>query len=305
MPTAPRDVAVLVNPAADRGRAAVTGVRAVRAMRDLGLRVRVLMGRDAAESTDLAHLAVTAGTDALVVVGGDGLVHAALQVLGGTPTPLGIVPGGSGNDAARSLGLGHHSPEGAARVIAAGHTRRLDLARAEGRFFCTVLATGFDARVNERASNLGRRRRAWPPGPSRYLLAVAAELPRFRPLPYTLDLEGEQRRLDAMLVAVGNGPSYGGGLRICAGALLDDGLLDVVVIKPLSRRELVRVFPRLYTGSHVRHPRYEHHRVRRVSVAAPAGLAYADGERLGPLPTTVECVPQAITVLVGTGGCST
>ena len=124
----------------------------------------------------------------------------------------------------------------------------------------------------------------------RYNLATLAELRVFKPLPYTLELDGERSQLDAMLVAVGNGPSYGGGLRMCEGALLDDGMLDVVIIKPMSKAELLRVYPRLFKGTHVTHPAYEHHRVRRVSVAAPGIVGYADGERLGPLADArVEC----------------
>jgi diacylglycerol kinase (ATP) len=100
-----------------------------------------------------------------------------------------------------------------------------------------------------------------------------------------------------MLVAVGNGPSFGGGLRITHGAEVDDGLLDVVIIKPMSKRELVRTYPKLYRGRHVTHPQYEHHRVRNVTVAAPGIVAYADGERLGSLPMTVDVVPDALRVL--------
>ena len=107
----------------------------------------------------------------------------------------------------------------------------------------------------------------------RYNLATLAELRVFKPLPYTLELDGERRQLEAMLVAVGNGPSYGGGLRMCEGALLDDGMLDVVIIKPMSKLELLRVYPRLFKGTHVTHPAYEHHRVRPVSVAAPGIVA--------------------------------
>ena len=115
----------------------------------------------------------------------------------------------------------------------------------------------------------------------RYNLATLAELRVFEPLPYTLELDGERLQLEAMLVAVGNGPSYGGGLRMCEGALLDDGMLDVVIIKPMSKLELLRVYPRLFKGTHVTHPAYEHHRVRPSAWPHPASSAYADGERLG------------------------
>jgi diacylglycerol kinase (ATP) len=153
------------------------------------------------------------------------------------------------------------------------------------------LAAGFDSKVNERANAM-----SWPRGQMRYNLAVAAELRTFRPVRFALELDGVRRDVDAMLVAVGNGPSYGGGLRMCEGAELDDGLLDVVLIKPVGRVELVRVFPRLFRGTHVSHPQYEHHRVSRVSLAAPGISAYADGERLGALPMTVEAAPRALAV---------
>ena len=102
---------------------------------------------------------------------------------------------------------------------------------------------------------------------------------------------------EAMLVAVGNGPSFGGGLRITEGAALDDGLLDVVVIKPMSKPALIRTYPKLFSGTHTTHPQYERHRVRRMTVACPGIVAYADGERFGPLPLTVECVPGAVRIL--------
>jgi diacylglycerol kinase (ATP) len=104
-----------------------------------------------------------------------------------------------------------------------------------------------------------------------------------------------------MLVAVGNGPSFGGGLRICEGADLTDGKLDVVFFHPVSKPDLVRTYPKLFSGTHRSHPAYEHHRVSEVTVAAAGITAYADGERLGPLPMTVIAEPAALRVLVGEG----
>jgi diacylglycerol kinase (ATP) len=235
---------------------------------------------------------VAGGVEALVVCGGDGLVHLGTQAVAGTGTALGIVPAGTGNDVARYLDIPRKDPAGAADIVVASRRRRLDLARSGDRYFVTVLAAGFDAVVNERANRM-----TWPRGQMRYNLATLAELRVFEPIPYTLDLDGATRRLDAMLVAVGNGPSFGGGLRITEGALVDDGMLDVVIIKPMSKPDLVRTYPKLFKGTHVTHPQYEHHRVREVTVAAPGIVTYADGERFGPLPLTVSCAPGALTVL--------
>lgn len=286
----PRAV-LLVNPTAGRaGRRGTVG--AVRArLAAAGWAVEVAQGRDAAGAADLARAAVAAGCDHLVVMGGDGIVHLALQAVAGSATALGVIPTGTGNDLARELAIPRGDPVAAAAVVAAGHTRVIDLARVGPVRYATVLAAGFDSVVNERANAM-----RWPAGQLRYTLATLAELRVFEPLPYSLELDGDRWSGEAMLVAVGNGSSYGGGLRMCEGAVIDDGLLDVVVIKPLGTLELARVYPRLFTGTHVSHPACERHRVREVSIAAPGIVAYADGERLGPLPLTVHVEPGAIAV---------
>ena len=287
-----RSLALLVNPTSGKGRGARAARIAAPRLRDAGFAVRELVGGDAAEARDLAAAAVAEGVEALVVCGGDGLVHLAAQELAGTPVPLGIVPAGTGNDVARYLGIPRDDPAAATDVVIGSRTRRIDLARAGDRYFVTVLAAGFDAVVNERANRM-----RWPHGQMRYNLATVAELRTFTPLSYTLDLDGAVRRVEGMLVAVGNGPSFGGGLRITEGASFDDGWLDVVVIRPISKPALVRAYPRLFNGTIADHPAYEHHRVRRVTVAAPGIVSYADGERFGTLPLTVECVPDALTVI--------
>jgi diacylglycerol kinase (ATP) len=287
-----REITLLTNPTAGKGRGARTAAIALPRLREAGFRVRSVAGRDADEALDLARASVADGAESLVVCGGDGMVHLAVQALAGSDTSLGLIPAGTGNDVARYLGIPRNDPQAAADVVVGSRVRSIDLARAGGTHFITVLAAGFDSKVNERANKM-----TWPRGQMRYNLATLAELRVFQPLPYVLDLDGEERRLDAMLVAVGNGPSFGGGLRITHGASIDDGWLDVVVIKPMSKVELVKTYPKLYYGGHVHHPQYEHHRVRSVTVAAPGVVAYADGERIGMLPLTVQVVPSSLRVL--------
>ncbi len=288
-----REIALLTNPTAGRGRGARARDAVLGRLRDAGLVVRNLQGRDADEALDLARQCVADGVESLVVVGGDGMVHLAVQALAGTPTRLGVIPAGTGNDAARYLDIPRKDAAAAADVVVAGRTRTLDLARSGSTYFMTVLAAGFDAIVNERANQM-----TWPRGQMRYNLATLAELRTFKPLAYTLELDGVTRQVEAMLVAVGNGPSFGGGLRITEGALLDDGLLDVVIIKTMTKLDLVRTYPKLFRGTHTNHPQYERHRVSRVTVAAPGIVAYADGERTGALPLTVDVAPLALKVLV-------
>jgi len=285
------EIALLTNPTAGKGKGAKARAVALPRLRDAGFVVRDLQGANAAEALSLARQCVADGVESLVVVGGDGMVHLAVQALAGTPTRLGVIPAGTGNDAARYLDIPRKDAAAAADVVVAGRTRTLDLARSGSTYFMTVLAAGFDAIVNERANQM-----TWPRGQMRYNLATLAELRTFKPLAYTLELDGVTRQVEAMLVAVGNGPSFGGGLRITEGALLDDGLLDVVIIKTMTKLDLVRTYPKLFRGTHTTHPQYERHRVRQVTVASPGITAYADGERFGALPLTVECVPGALRV---------
>lgn len=288
-----KEIALLTNPAAGKGRGGRLGGVVLPRLRDAGYDVRLLEGRDAEESLDHARQCVADGIDTVVVVGGDGMVHLAVQALAGSSTRLGIVPAGTGNDVARYFGLPRKDAVAATDVVIGGRERVIDLARVGARHYVTVLAAGFDARVNERANRM-----TWPRGQMRYNLATVAELSTFSPIPYVLDLDGEQLRFDAMMVAVANGPSFGGGLRIAEGASLDDGLLDVIVIGTMGKVELVRTYPKLFSGTHVHHPAYRHFSARTVTVVAPGVVAYADGERIAPLPLTVEVVPQALRVLV-------
>lgn len=288
-----REIVILTNPTSGKGRGMQIAKATTARLREAGCTVRSLVGLDADEARDLAKCSVAEGIDTLLVVGGDGMVNLAAQAVVGSDVALGIVPAGTGNDVARSLDIPRSDPAAATDVILGSRTRRIDLARVGDQHFVTVLAAGFDAAVNERANAM-----TWPRGRMRYNLATLAELRVFQPIPYTLTLDGEVHRLEAMLVAVGNGPSFGGGLRITHGARIDDGWLDVVVIGPMSKVDLVRTYPKLYSGGHTHHPQYQHHRVRSVSVDASGVVAYADGERVGPLPMSVEVAAKALKVLV-------
>lgn len=287
------ETVLLCNPSAGKGAGARIAAQAARRLRARGHLLSERAGRDPEEARAIAAQTVAAGAACLVVVGGDGMVHLALQELVGSGTALAVVPAGTGNDVARCLGVPRDDVEAAVAVAADDHERTVDVATAGGTHFLTVLAAGFDAVVNEHANAM-----RWPRGRARYTLATLAELRTLAPIHYTLELDGRTERLEATMVAVGNGPSFGGGLRITEGAEIDDGLLDVVVIAPMTRRELVSTYPKLFAGTHVHHPGYRRERVRRVRVDAPGITAYADGERLEPLPVEVVVRPGVLRVRV-------
>jgi diacylglycerol kinase (ATP) len=299
--TLDQPVAVLANPSAGRGRHAHTFQEVLQRLRAAGHAVHVLdtPGRDAALAA--ARRAAHDGVAAVVAVGGDGTMHLALQAVAGTATPLGVVPAGTGNDFATEVGVPTDPLAAAAaiaRSLAAGQGRAFDLARmtasgsADPTWFGAVLAAGFDAIVNERANRM-----RWPRGPRRYDVAIMAELARLRARTYTVTLDGVAAEEPAIMVAVGNTASYGGGLRMCPAADPTDGLLDVVIGRPMSRVTVARLKPRLYSGTHVDDPLVVQHRARTVELAADGITTYADGERALPLPVTVTAVPGALTLV--------
>lgn len=237
------EITLFVNPTAGRGRGAHAAQPAASALRDAGFSVRTVLGEDADDALRRAREAVAGGTGALIAVGGDGMMSLALQAVAGTRTPLGVIAVGTGNDFARALGLPIREPAAAGRLAAealkSGAIRTIDLGRAGDRWFGTVLASGFDSRVNDR----GNRMR-WVGGRFKYDLAILAELAAFKAIPYRIRLDGGPvQEIEATLIAVGNGSTYGGGMRICADAVMDDGLFDVTVVGDCSRTTLLKVFP--------------------------------------------------------------
>lgn len=289
--------ALLVSPAAGRGVAARIAGTVAQRLRDSVDRLDTLVADSAAGSAALAKDAVAAGVDVLVVLGGDGLAHTAVQACAGSTTALAVIPAGTGNDLARALAA-PADPLAAtlltADALRVRRTRRIDLGRvAGGSWFATVLCAGFDSAVSERVNAL-----RWPSGPRRYDLAILTELTRLKAKPLVVETDDTTLRLDATMVSVGNSRFYGGGIPICPDAELDDGLFDVTVVGATHRRDLLRILPRLRTGRHVEHSSVTTLRARSVRLSGlNHWVAYADGERQARLPLTIRCEPAALTVL--------
>lgn len=294
-------VALLANPAARAGAHAGAAMRAAERLRERGVQTAIVSGGSAAESSSLLRTAIDVGVDAVAVAGGDGTVHLALQQLAGTGIPLGIIPVGTGNDFAATLGLRELDVVAAAGAIAAGATRRVDLARVTGAdgsvaYFGSVLASGFDSKVNDRANAM-----RWPRGGSRYNIAILREFVTLRGIPYELDLEladGTSERFagDLVMATVGNGRTYGGGIPICPDADPADGLLDVVTVRPAGRLRLLRLLPRVYRGTHASVPEVTMRKARSARLSASGVTAYADGDPIGALPLTIDVARGALTV---------
>jgi diacylglycerol kinase (ATP) len=298
----PDHVVALINPTSAKGAGARAGQRAVAALRAAGIEVTDVVGRDAADGEEQAREALLKHPDAaLVVVGGDGMVSAGLRLLAGDPErALGLIPAGTGNDTARSLGIPLKDPEAAARVITGGETGRIDLGEATTgagtgsevvRRFTTVMACGLDSRVNDRANRM-----SWPRGKRRYDLAMLLELPRFKAPRFRIRLDGRELDTECMLVAIGNGPSYGGGMLVCPGAAMDDGRFQATVVDRVSKPTLLTIFPKVFSGRHVTHPKVNVHHAAAIELHAEGVSCWADGERIGELPVTLRTLPAALRV---------
>ncbi|MDF9809191.1 diacylglycerol kinase (ATP) [Aurantimicrobium minutum] len=302
MSSTPRHIVVAINPTAAFGKNSVAGELTISTLEAAGFRVTALR----AESFDLLrgqlNRALTLTPDALVVVGGDGMVSLAVNMLAQTSVPFAVVPAGTGNDLARGIGLPVGDLTRCISLMVASLERepeRLDLGRitsvdgSEVRWFASILSAGFDAIVNERANAM-----KWPKGKSRYTLALLLELFALKPVKYSLTVDGVTREESAMLISVANNSTMGGGMRVTPEASMRDGLLDVFVLRPLSRLRFLRLFPRVFAGTHVTEPEVLIERGKTVVLDAPGIVAYADGERVWALPVHVDVVPAAVRVFI-------
>ncbi|NUR17528.1 MAG: diacylglycerol kinase [Dermatophilaceae bacterium] len=293
----PQRVALIVNPTSGKGVGRQLGAQARRLLAEAGHDVVDVSGETYQQARSQALAAVSEGVDTVVVVGGDGMVHLGVNVCAGSSTRLAVVAAGTGNDFARNLGLPVRDATAAVSLLTDGCTREVDLGRvshgvAGEKWFGGVLGAGFDAVVNARA-----QRMTWPRGQMRYNLAVLRELPVFRPIPYAVELDGHRTETRAMLVAVANTTSFGGGMRVCPDADVADGLFDVMIVHALSVPAFLRVFPKVYSGSHTTHPAVEIRRARRVRLEARGIQSQADGESFAELPIDAEVVPGALRVV--------
>ena len=225
----------------------------------------------------------------VIVIGGDGMVHAAINNI--EDNPIGLIPAGTGNDFARALGLVLDDPISSIKRATSAKIELVDLGKVGEDYFAAICSTGFDSIVNERANGL-----KWPHGKMKYNIAMLLELPKFQPKSYKIVIDGKPLETQAMLIAIANGLSYGGGMKVCPAAQLQDGLLDIMILAPVSKFEFVRIFPSVFKGHHITHPAVSIVQGRSIQITADA-VGYADGERIGNLPLNVSISPNRMKVL--------
>jgi len=290
-------LAVVANPASGGGKGVGHIKRVAALLEDLKLPHDLHVSAGPGEPEALARRAAEDGAEVVAALGGDGLVGMVANGLVGTDAAMAVLPGGSGNDFASMLGLRGLEPS--VRLLAEPRFETIDVGKidsADGeRYFVCVAGTGFDADANDVANRIHRLR-----GKPKYVMATLRTLARFRPVGFTIRVDGRPvLEEEAMLVAVGNARSYGGGMNVCPDASLTDGALEVCIVGAMSKAAFVAAFPKVFKGTHVTHPKV--HMFRGATVEVDAGRTfrvYADGDPAGTLPATLTVIPRALKVVI-------
>ncbi len=298
MNVSPPDIVVILNPRAGRYRA----MRHQQTLRELmeqasrvtGLTWRIVETKRPGDATVLAQQAVQEGASIVVAAGGDGTAGEVANGIVGTSARLGILPLGTGNDFARCAGISENLPV-AIDTLFTGKPRRVDLGQVNGRYFLNVAGCGFDGEVARRV-NQGYRLLQ---GTAAYVAAVCQTIFTFQPVQMRITADGETTIRRALLCTVANSQSYGGGMRIAPFAQIDDGLLDVCVVQAVSKIEFMRVFPRVFSGTHITHPLFLMQTAREVTVESdPPVPVLVDGDVMGTTPAHFRVYPCAIEVIL-------
>jgi len=288
----------IINPVAGRGRA----LRVWPALRDSlragGLALEEAVAERPLHAWTLAQDAATRGHDLIISVGGDGTIHEVINgLLRGRPEhppALGVIPLGTANDFCRAVAV-PSGPDAATRLLLNGIGRRIDLGLVNDRYFATIAGVGFDAEVAKEVNRWPK----WLPGPLTYVAGILKMLATYRPVQAQITIDGHERMERIFLLAAGNSAWYAGGFHMAPHARIDDGQLGVIFAKDLSKLETLAVLPKVFSGTHLTHPKVEHMSATQVRVASAVPLAiHADGESVGQVPATFRAVPQALDVIV-------
>lgn len=286
----------IINPVAGQGKALKVWSTIQEKVFSLGFKVDTVYTKYTGHATTLASHAVQQGYELVLAVGGDGTMHEVVNGLAYTDTTFGVIPAGTGNDFGRSLML-PKDPVEAVKVIAAGKTKYIDLGRYDGHYFLNMGGFGIDADVAHRVNGTRILR-----GHLAYLAAALKVFMVYKSYIAEIIIDGNKIKTDTILVSVGNGQFLGGGLHMLPQAVLDDGLLDIMIVEKMPRLELIKRFPSLYKGTHLMIPKCHFYRGREVIINLPEPkenvFAQVDGQEISGFPLHFGIAPQALKVFI-------
>jgi len=292
-------IGIAINPVAGGVRGKAVGREVLEILEDSGQQVVNLSGENMVDARDRIDNAISHGAiDALLVVGGDGMAHLGINVCAQKNIPLGIIPAGTGNDAASVLGMPLHDTRSCVEIILKNSSspQAIDAVKithgTKTTWALGSASAGFDALVNARANKM-----KWPKGPNRYYVAMLLELAKFKPIKYQCVIDGMAKEFEAMLCVVSNTGVFGGGMLVVPDASITDGMLDVLLVKKMSRLKFVTIFPKVYKGTHVSDKDVEILRAKKISIAASGMPIYSDGEYVGQAPFEAEAASSALKVI--------
>jgi diacylglycerol kinase (ATP) len=281
---------LLINPKSGNGRGNRIGKLVKQELKTLGIEYIDVSADSALGSQEnlKSKLKESQKFNGLFLIGGDGTVNLAVQELVGSNLGLALIPAGTGNDFARTLNLKLKNPEKLISHYLSSRPSLIDVGKVGEKYFVDVLSTGFDSMVNERANAMKRIK-----GRAKYNVSILMVLSTFKPKTYRFSIDGLSFESKAMLIAVSNGICYGGGMKVTPDAKIDDGLFDILILSPVSKFEFLKVFPKVFSGTHTTHPAVKISRGKSVEIHSDA-VAYADGERVGPLPVKARVIERGL-----------
>lgn len=286
---------IILNPVSAKGRAMDLRKEIESEFKKLKLDYQIHISKSLQDMMNATKKNLKNGFTNFIGVGGDGTIHYMANILAGTDKNLGVIPTGSGNDIAVNLGL-PSDIKSCCRIIKKGATKRLDLGLINDKYYYLCIAgSGFDSQVNDLANNT----RLPVKGPAKYSYSVYKTLITFKSKKFFMDYDNNQREIFGMMITASNMPSYGGGMRITPDADPEDGLLDICIIKRMSKLHFVKVFPKVYEGKHIEDSNVEIFRTSYLKLDSEYRFSvFADGEYICKLPAIFKVVPKKLNFIV-------
>ncbi|KUO52936.1 MAG: hypothetical protein APF76_02110 [Desulfitibacter sp. BRH_c19] len=287
--------AVIVNPVAGRRKSFEKWKEIRQRLIDNQLDFEVFFTSARGMASNLAREIQKAGYSRILVAGGDGTLH---EVINGLDLPgdieIGVLPTGTGNDFARELGI-TYDKDLALKLMTKGRIRIIDLGEVNQRKFINIAGVGFDAQVAHEV-NSGFK---FVTGTVAYLFALVKVLLTYKSLPVDIFIENTRQTEEVLFLSVANAPYIGGGMKIVPQAKIDDGFLHICLAKKVSRMDILRTLPKIYKGTHVKHPRVDTLITKEIRISSNSPLVlHADGEIIGTLPAYFKVLPSILHLLV-------